>query len=132
MPRSKRERIWGDAVRCPGCKQVKLFIHFHKHVGRKFNITDYCKECRNIKMVTKRHNITPKSLKDMFLKQNNCCAICNKSKDLFEKGLAVDHCHKTGKIRGLLCANCNTSIGGFMDSIELLKNAIKYLQENNK
>ena len=41
--------------------------------------------------------------------------------------LAVDHCHKTGKIRGLLCGGCNTSIGSFEDNPELLKNAIKYL-----
>jgi hypothetical protein len=44
------------------------------------------------------------------------------------KYLAVDHCHKTGKIRGLLCHYCNIALGGFKDSIESLKKAIKYLE----
>ena len=54
--------------------------------------------------------------------QNNNCAICGE-----EVKLHVDHCHKTGKIRGLLCRNCNTSLGKFKDSPEILQNAITYL-----
>jgi hypothetical protein len=61
----------------------------------------------------------------ILLEQNNVCAICGE-KD-FKKRLSVDHCHKTGKFRGLLCQTCNTSLGGFKDNVELLKSAIKYL-----
>jgi hypothetical protein len=43
--------------------------------------------------------------------------------------LAVDHCHTTGKIRGLLCSKCNPALGAFNDNIEILNSAIKYLKE---
>jgi hypothetical protein len=46
------------------------------------------------------------------------------------KELAIDHCHKTGKIRGLLCKNCNQGLGQFKDNIDLLLSAAKYLYEN--
>jgi dihydroorotase-like cyclic amidohydrolase len=45
------------------------------------------------------------------------------------RALAVDHDHKTGKVRALLCRNCNTGLGNFQDSPELLKTAIQYLEE---
>jgi hypothetical protein len=44
--------------------------------------------------------------------------------------LGVDHCHQTGKVRGLLCRDCNLSIGHMKDSVERLKAAIKYLESN--
>ena len=44
------------------------------------------------------------------------------------KRLAVDHCHKTGKIRGLLCTKCNIGLGYFNDDVILLKNSIRYLE----
>jgi len=60
--------------------------------------------------------------------QNNCCAICNTSFD--ERKPCVDHNHDTGEVRGLLCNACNTSLGTLNDSIEVLKNAINYLETN--
>jgi hypothetical protein len=80
-----------------------------------------------------------KTYEEMLLKQNNVCAICNqpetakhqKDKEGFKK-LAVDHCHTTGIIRGLLCQKCNISIGAMNDSIENMKAAIKYLEYHQK
>ncbi len=65
--------------------------------------------------------------------QNNKCAICFKEETRIGRGgevsrLAIDHCHKTGKIRALLCHGCNTGIGKFKDDVVLLKAAIKYLK----
>ena len=66
--------------------------------------------------------------------QNGVCAICKKQSNKRSnngktiKALAVDHCHKTGKVRGLLCDKCNTSLGHFCDSIEILQSAINYLK----
>jgi hypothetical protein len=62
----------------------------------------------------------------MFRNQNGVCAICKLSCST-GKRLSVDHCHDTGKVRGLLCTNCNNGIGHLMDSIELLAEAIRYL-----
>ncbi len=44
---------------------------------------------------------------EMLIKQNYCCAICKKPETTFKKSLAIDHCHKTGKVRGALCYRCN-------------------------
>jgi len=63
--------------------------------------------------------------------QSNVCAICKQTEALKIRGkivlMAVDHCHKTGIVRGLLCSNCNRAIGLFKDDVNVLKNAIKYL-----
>ncbi len=70
-------------------------------------------------------NMTYKDFKVLLNKQKNGCAICGKIET--KRRLSVDHCHKTGRIRGLLCQLCNTSLGGFKDNPKLLKKAIKYL-----
>ena len=68
----------------------------------------------------------------MYESQLGLCAICNESqqgitKDGEERFLCVDHCHKTGKVRGLLCARCNAGLGQFQDNPEFLISASKYL-----
>jgi hypothetical protein len=63
-----------------------------------------------------------------FRDQERKCAIC-KTSDFGKKGPQTDHCHSTGKVRGILCAPCNRALGVFKDNIELLQTAIKYLAE---
>ena len=58
--------------------------------------------------------------------QHNLCAICKTKQE--GKILAVDHNHVTGKVRGLLCTNCNVGIGNLKDNIQILQSAIEYLQ----
>ena len=58
------------------------------------------------------------------------CAICSISKKDNGKDLAVDHCHSTGKIRGLLCNKCNPAIGFLQDSPEIAKNALEYIKKH--
>lgn len=93
---------------------------------------DRCRESR----LKYEYGITSEDYDNMLLKQKGVCSICglievkiNKETGL-PKRLAVDHCHKTGKVRGLLCFHCNSSLGKFQDSIELLQNAIDYLKKN--
>lgn len=74
-----------------------------------------------------RFNITLEDYNIMYENQNGCCAICNKHSIDEKQALAVDHCHDTGKVRGLLCKQCNMGIGSLKDSTELLKKAITYL-----
>ncbi len=75
----------------------------------------------------RKYNLTPEQYLTMLKNQNGVCAICGKQEK--NRRLAVDHCHKTGKIRGLLCALCNTAIGKFNDDVNLLTKAIKYLKK---
>jgi len=81
----------------------------------------------------KKYNISIDDFNLLIKKQNNLCAICkNPETAIFNKKirkLAVDHCHKTLKIRGLLCGNCNIALGKFKDSVEILESAISYLKE---
>jgi len=64
----------------------------------------------------------------MWAAQDGLCAICRLE---CSKSLAVDHDHKTGKIRGLLCKKCNMALGLLKDDIQLMSRAIEYLTSNN-
>lgn len=63
--------------------------------------------------------------------QDYKCYLCKKPESDCNKSLHVDHCHSTGKVRGLLCFNCNTAIGLIGEDIELLQRAIEYLKNNS-
>ena len=71
----------------------------------------------------KRYGITPEHYDEMWARQEGCCAICG---GCYEE-LAVDHCHRTGKVRALLCHLCNQGLGLFRESASHLQNAIAYL-----
>ena len=79
----------------------------------------------------RRFGITRNEYAELFHKQNGKCAICQREETATRNGtvksLAVDHCHSSGKIRGLLCADCNTGIGKLKDDVKILQNAIQYL-----
>lgn len=73
----------------------------------------------------------------MLKSQNNKCKICNTELEIaigrgkFKNNTAVvDHCHKTNKIRGILCSKCNTGLGDFKDNAETIYKAFTYLIEN--
>jgi hypothetical protein len=69
-----------------------------------------------------------KNYEKMLHEQGGVCAICSSPPPNNRKTrLAIDHCHKTGKVRGLLCDRCNRSIGLLKDDVSVLKSAIKYL-----
>ena len=71
------------------------------------------------------YNITPEQHQQLYVDQNGCCALCDESV-AYDK-ICVDHNHKTGKIRGLLCHRCNHGLGCLGDNIEGLRRAVKYL-----
>jgi hypothetical protein len=83
----------------------------------------------------KSYNLTIEQYNEMLKQQNGVCAICGKeeiTKDSLRnvRKLSVDHNHKTGKIRGLLCASCNHVLGNAKDNIEILLKAIAYLTKD--
>lgn len=111
--------------------------------SRKRKYKSSCKECGRDDWKKYANTLTRKIYKlkyffdlkyeDWLLlveKQGNKCAICKKSEDMLNRNLAIDHCHITGKVRGLLCNSCNLGLGKFEDNVELLKVAIKYIEEN--
>ena len=65
----------------------------------------------------------------MIKQQNFKCAIC-KSEISYDNKAAVDHCHTSMKVRGILCRACNTGIGHLQDSVEVLEIAIQYLKKH--
>jgi len=76
--------------------------------------------------------ITIEQYDEMFLTQNGNCLICGENQSKFKRRLAVDHCHETKKIRGLLCDYCNPGLGYFKDSEDILNKAILYLKRFKK
>ena len=80
----------------------------------------------------KKLGITVEQYKYLNEKQSGKCAICGSEiGDVMGNRLYVDHNHQIGKVRGLLCSDCNFGIGKFHDRIDLLQNAIKYLEETD-
>ena len=76
---------------------------------------------------------TYKEYEALLIQQDFKCAGCQKHESEFKRALHVDHCHQTGKIRGLLCHRCNVAIGALDDNPELLKSMIRYLEgESNE
>lgn len=84
----------------------------------------------------KKYGITQDDFKRMSLEQNGVCATCYQPETAIDaktgnrKNLSVDHCHKTGRVRGLLCWRCNTMLGRAEDSIELLGQMQAYLRRH--
>jgi hypothetical protein len=75
----------------------------------------------------RKYSLTPEQHAGMLDQQQGVCAICKTAPSGAKNFPMVDHCHTTGKVRGLLCANCNRGIGKFKDSPALLRAAIAYL-----
>ena len=86
---------------------------------------------RNVRLKN-LYGITIEDYNRLFVEQDGCCAICGRHQFEFERALAVDHDHKIGKVRGLLCHGCNMGLGAFYndDNTRILKEAIKYVEES--
>jgi len=89
-------------------------------------------DVQKLKARCKRYGISVSDYMAAIARQDNCCACCGEPFRLGEKRQAhVDHDHKTGKIRDILCIGCNTGLGCFKDSPELLRKAIRYLSRHD-
>jgi len=98
-----------------------------KYISKKNNPS--YKRTNQIQNLKKNFNISIEEYNQMLITQNGLCLICGKHYSEFKRNLAVDHCHITGKIRGLLCINCNRGLGAFKDNIQLLQNSINYINK---
>lgn len=132
---------------CVSCGIEKSLSEFSIQRKRKDGRRAKCKECLSsvakLEYPTKQRNtnllrqygISLEDYESLAVSQGNLCKICQNPETILLRGkvmpLAVDHNHTSGKVRGLLCLHCNQGLGHFKDSIELLKNAIQYLEEND-
>jgi hypothetical protein len=123
---------------CSKCRIIKSFDAFYTCKSSKDGRHHRCKACRKTdkrpttaqaqaKHRKKLYGLTPDQFMAMVVKQANACAICTSPLVATKTGLHVDHCHVTGKVRGLLCGRCNSGIGHLKDSSELCLRAAQYL-----
>ncbi len=109
-------------------KRNTYYRECNKNPKRKEWMRNYNRQHK----LKKNYNLTLEDFNNMLKKQQNSCAICN---NVFKSGaryIHVDHCHKTNKVRGLLCPYCNVGIGNFFDKQHLLNKAIKYLDKSQR
>ncbi len=94
-----------------------------RYAWREKNREHYLKMKRKWTLKGK-YGITPGQFEELALAQGYACAICH---NVPKSTLHIDHCHETGRIRGLLCTNCNTALGLLKDNADFLASAITYL-----
>jgi hypothetical protein len=146
--------------KCTKCAAEKALEFFNKDKRQKDGHFYYCKVCCSVKdklryvnnsdkmgKAAKEHyeknraTVRNRHLKklygidlthydDMRKQQMFSCLICKEHEDTLKRGLYVDHCHTTGKVRGLLCQSCNFLLGMAKDDQNILKQAIKYLDDH--
>ena len=139
---------------CFKCRQVKPFTEFYKDKYTKDGYYPSCKEHKRpsqdkavkaaydkqyrktlgLKKAANQFKVTVEFLENLLKSQNNLCAICNKPETSKHANganmrLSVDHCHKTGKVRGFLCTFCNKALGLFKNDPKSLLNAHTYLNK---
>jgi len=101
----------------------------------EINRRDYRRRNKWRKLKAK-YGVTQEQYEALVSQQNNCCAICKQPEREMDGqhgwplDLSVDHDHVTGKVRGLLCRQCNIALGRFQESVAVLESAIIYLKTN--
>ena len=138
--------------KCCNTKSADAFFRLYRR--RRVRLQNICKECQTARHreyyartkndrriykrrsdLKKKYGITLDNYHEMLVAQEFACAICKEpekystSKET-KPTLAVDHCHKSSKVRGLLCSQCNQALGKFKDDPELLESALDYLKRN--
>ena len=104
---------------CTKCEETLTIDAFGKRQNRPCGYASWCKPC--VQTDAKRHyrrrhlkkayGITPDDFDRMMAEQDGKCGICGIHQDDNRRTFSVDHCHKTGRVRGLLCNNCNAAVG---------------------
>lgn len=138
---------YNKCKKCVLCNKIKPCKEFFKKPALTEGFDRKCKQCRyqmtseyekspKCKMSRKEYyyftnyKLTYKDIEQLKKQHNYKCDICNIKEIELKRKLNIDHCHKTGIVRGLLCDNCNKALGSMKDSIIILENAIKYLKDS--
>ena len=146
MTKEKLEELisTGATRKCNRCLETLPVTDFYIRADKNnkhYRFNSPCKSCGNInrninyqKAYHRRikYNLSQEEYDLKLKRQNYSCAICGLHKDHYSKDFSVDHCHITGKVRGLLCNHCNSGIGFFREYAPVMRNAIKYLKKYKK
>lgn len=122
----EKARYWKDPERE---RALSLERYRKNHAQRRATSNAYCRANREKIMARKvlyNYGLSPEKYEAMYRTQGGVCAICREL-NICGRRLAVDHDHKTGKVRGLLCAKCNLVLGQARESVDLLYRAADYL-----
>lgn len=142
----------GVTKRCRGCLEDLPVAQFWTNRKTKDLLQARCKDCSKTAVYSYRtqsegkvrvartrfktalsyYRLTEVEYDKMLVEQDGRCAICQQPERMLDRSgytrrLSVDHCHKTGKVRGLLCSHCNHALGKFNDDPAILHAAIRYL-----
>lgn len=123
---------------CLECLVFKPWAEFNAHSHTRNGHDTRCRACKSAYMKRRRKakpelrldqwGLTIEDEARMIVAQAGRCPICKREFHEFKRKPAVDHCHVTERIRGLLCSNCNLGLGYFEDDIERFEAAIGYLK----
>lgn len=119
-----------EKIRCEKDKirRKPYFKEYNKMNNEKNNLRNRASRIKQV------YGITQDEYNDLLKLQNNVCKICGNEELLKRNNItinfSIDHCHKTGKVRGLLCSKCNMALGLLKDDIKILESAITYLNNN--
>lgn len=123
-------RTCGETLRYEhGSKQC---VACSRRVKYAYNKSEHGKRMNRNRELLKSYGISIDQFEAMFRLANGKCEICNielKPKGWSKDSVAIDHNHKTGKVRGILCNSCNRGIGHFFDDVDILNNSVKYLEK---
>jgi len=134
----EREQLAAGLKRCPDCGEIKPVEEFARTRARKRGYHTYCLPCHNQRgretrerlyggsrhyHLVRRYGIGAADVDAMIAAQGGVCAICGAAAPEH-----VDHDHATGKVRGVLCFNCNGGLGQFRDRVDVMQRAIAYLR----
>jgi len=130
--RIKHKRIQNGMATCRCCGERKATDEFPRLVDGKFRCRP-CLRAEQNECQLRRLGSSGHEYEEFFVHQDGKCAICGTIEGHRSRygricRLAVDHDHRTGKARGLLCNNCNRGLGRFKDSIANLESAVRYLK----
>lgn len=128
--KKKQERIGlvlnpNDKKKCNVCLEEKFLTLFHRSFTGKQLVCYCCIECQSDQRIKKTYGITSKEKENIFIAQNNSCAICENNFQLNK--IVIDHNHFNNQRRGLLCRQCNTALGMLKENVSTIEKMKEYI-----